>query len=398
MNILYTITAYPPSIGGAQLHLHELVKRIQTRHSVGVIYQWESMRTDWLRGTTINAPTPAQFREIEGVPTYQFTLTPAQRSALERWVMTYSITQGTSIQRISSVMQAQIAAAMPYVLDAPPSLIHNSRIGREGLTAASLALAHSRGIPFVLTPNHHHHWKTWLHRHYLDIYRRADMLIAMTQVERDELIRLGVDQERITVLGISTILAETADPNRFRARHQIPPDAPLVLFVGQKYRYKRYTLLVEAMAEVWKTHPEAYLVLIGPRTRGSRRYFAKRSDLRLLELDQVDLQTKTDAIAACDVLCVPSAHESFGGVYLEAWTFGKPVIGGDAPAIREVIQDGVDGFIVGDSVPTLTERLRALLNDPAMRDAFGQAGQRKAAHYRWESLAAALADAYARLT
>jgi glycosyltransferase involved in cell wall biosynthesis len=57
------------------------------------------------------------------------------------------------------------------------------------------------------------------------------------------------------------------------------------------------------------------------------------NDPRILELGSVDLQTKTDALEACTLLCLPSTQESFGGVYTEAWSFKKPVIGCDIPAV-----------------------------------------------------------------
>jgi hypothetical protein len=40
MNLLYTLTAYPPSTGGAQLHQHMLAQQMQHRHGVQVVSQW----------------------------------------------------------------------------------------------------------------------------------------------------------------------------------------------------------------------------------------------------------------------------------------------------------------------------------------------------------------------
>ncbi|MGB9594200.1 MAG: glycosyltransferase, partial [Anaerolineae bacterium] len=98
---------------------------------------------------------------------------------------------------------------------------------------------------------------------------------------------------------------------------------------------------------------------------------------------------KTSALAACDVFCMPSSQESFGGVFVEAWTMGKPVIGGDIPAVREVIADGVDGFLVPPDPATIADRILALLADPAMARRMGEAGRQKAlACFTWDKLAA----------
>ena len=51
------LTAYPFSIGGAQLLAHNLAKQLIVRHRLRVITQWSERRTDWLLGTTLNAPS-----------------------------------------------------------------------------------------------------------------------------------------------------------------------------------------------------------------------------------------------------------------------------------------------------------------------------------------------------
>ena len=53
MNLLYVLTAYPPSTGGAQLHTHLLAQQLLGGHSVQVITLWDENRTDWLLGTTL---------------------------------------------------------------------------------------------------------------------------------------------------------------------------------------------------------------------------------------------------------------------------------------------------------------------------------------------------------
>ena len=73
--------------------------------------------------------------------------------------------------------------------------------------------------------------------------------------------------------------------------------------------------------------------VITPRTPFSQKFFTQQPpDPRLIELGTVDLQQKTNALAACTLLCLPSTQESFGGVFTEAWSFEKPVIGANIPA------------------------------------------------------------------
>jgi glycosyltransferase involved in cell wall biosynthesis len=388
--ILMSITAYPPSMGGAQLLMHSLARQLHARYTVQVVSQWDAHRTDWLLGTTLHAPYPARAYVIDGIPVQRITLPPAARRRLRAWVYAYPVMQGLALRRIAQALAQEMA---PWA--AASDLIHNCRTGREGLSYASLQLARARDIPFVFTPVHHPRWGTWLHRHFHKLYRQADAVIALTEAERELLIRLGVDARRIHVTGMGPILADGGgDGRRFRDRHHLG-DEPLVLFLGQKYPYKGISAVLRAAPLVWERLPQARFAFVGPRTVYSRRLFTAELDARVLELDTVDLQEKTDALAACQVLCVPSLQESFGGVYTEAWSLGKPVIGGDIAALREVIDEGENGYLTGQQPAAIAERLVYLLERPALQTQLGLNGRQKVeARYSWPRLASLTEQVY----
>jgi glycosyltransferase involved in cell wall biosynthesis len=389
VRICFTSTSYLPAIGGAQLHTHRVVRELMGRHGVVVVTQWDQNRTDWLLGTTLCAPRVAKSYVFEGVPVHQITLTLADRLAVAPSVLAYYALKRQAIDHISDVLARKIE---PFAIGC--DLIHNSRIGREGLSYASLKVARRLGVPFVLVPYHHPRWVGWNYRAYLDLYRMADGVIALTKGEKETLIRLGVQQDRISITGMGPILSDRSDGDRFREAHGLASN-PVVLFVGQQYRYKGLEALLGAANGIWARYPTARLVFIGPPTQFSRRLFRGIGDSRITNLGQVDLQTKTDALAACDLLCVPSSQESFGGVYTEAWMLTKPVIGGDAPAVREVIEDGVDGFTVGQHALEIAEKVSYLLDNPTLGRRMGQAGRHKVLGlYTWDKLAARTEAAY----
>jgi glycosyltransferase involved in cell wall biosynthesis len=272
-------------------------------------------------------------------------------------------------------------------LEPEPSLIHNVRVGREPLTAASLAYARERDVPFVMTPNHHPRWRGWLYRVYCEIYRQADALIAFTEHERRILIGLGARPERVHVTGIGPVLAPTAEPERAREAFGLPER--FVLFLGQKYPYKGLDALLQAAPLVWRRHPDVHFAFVGPRTEHSRRLFGGASDPRIHEIDAVSLEDKTSLLRACEVLCVPSSQEAFGGVIVEAWSQGRPVVVGPAPAAFDVVSEGDDGWLVREATgEAVAERLGRLLDDPARATAMGARGAEKvAARYTWDRLA-----------
>ena len=83
-----------------------------------------------------------------------------------------------------------------------------------------------------------------------------------------------------------------------------------------------------------------------------------------------------EKLKAAHVLVVPSSYEGFGIVYLEGMGFGLPAIGTDLGAAREIISDGVDGFIVraGDAVELAT-RLKVLAEQRGTLIRMGQAAR-----------------------
>jgi hypothetical protein len=48
MRLLYTLTAYPPYIGGAPLHQHLVAQQLNQSHQIQVVSHWNKNRTYWL--------------------------------------------------------------------------------------------------------------------------------------------------------------------------------------------------------------------------------------------------------------------------------------------------------------------------------------------------------------
>lgn len=391
MKLLHTLTAYPPFIGGAQLHQHLLAQQLHEKHKVQAISFWDANRTDWLLGTTLKAHAAPRDYTLEDIAVHRLGFSWCDKLRMAPWLPLYYPLMSAALPPISQVIARHLT---PFARTT--DLIHNVRIGREGLTYASWQVARQQDIPFVFTPVHHPRWVGWRYRAYIDLYKQADAIIALTPSERQTLINLGVKDDKIHVTGVGPVLAERADGEAFRNRHQI--HGPMILFLGQHYPYKGYQQLLQASQQIWQHHPDTQLVFIGPPVKKSEAVFQEISDPRIHRLGTVSLQEKTDALAACDVLCLPSAQESFGGVYTEAWSFGKPVIGCKIPAVSDVIDDGVDGFLVAQDPEPIAERLRYLLEHPAAAKQMGLAGQQKVeSRYSWPHLARLTEQAYRQL-
>jgi glycosyltransferase involved in cell wall biosynthesis len=386
MKILYTITRYWPVVGGAETHLYQNIKHLPPEIEPRVRTFWNTNRTDWLWGTTVKAPyfEPYTDGRAQVLPLYMPFF---HRLRLTFPSMVYYPFKMYSLAPLTKALEPVL---MPEDFD----LIHNVRVGREPLSLASYNVAQKKGKPFVFTPLHHPRWVGWFYRQYLDLYRKADAVIATTESEKQTMIELGVKAERVFVHHVGAIPLLPGDGEAFRQKHQLEA-VPVVLFLGQKYPYKGFEAILKATSAVWQQYPKTHFVFIGPRTEESQKIFAGVTDKRILELDRVDEQTKSDALAACDIFCVPSDQESFGGVYLEAWTFKKPVIGGNIPAISEVISEGEDGLLVDQEPPKIANALIALLEDQKLRQKMGEAGYQKTlTKYSWENSTKQLLNVY----
>ncbi len=381
MKLLYTLTAYPPAIGGAQLHQHLLAQQLHQKHPIQVITHWNQNRTDWLLGTTLKAPQKTQNYTIDHIPVHQIGISLQDKLKLLPYLPIYYPLMSLALPKIADILESYLTN---YAQD--KDLIHNVRIGREGLSYASYNLAKKLDIPFVLTPVHHPRWVGWRYREYIKLYQLADAVITLTNSEKKILIKLGVKEDKIHLTGHGPILATNADPEDFKQRYQI--NEPMVLFLGQHYPYKGYQQLLQAASQIWQKIPETKFVFVGPSVGNSEQIYAQYQDHRIIRLGSVDLQTKTDALAACTLLCVPSTQESFGGVYTEAWSFAKPVIGCDIPAVAEVISQGVDGFLVPQESQSIAETICQVLLANNLAASLGIAGQRKVEEkFTWQRLA-----------
>lgn len=381
MKLLYTLTAYPPAIGGAQLHQHLLAQQLHQKHPIQVITHWNQNRTDWLLGTTLKAPQKTQNYTIDHIPVHQIGISLQDKLKLLPYLPIYYPLMSLALPKIADILESYLTN---YAQD--KDLIHNVRIGREGLSYASYNIAKKLDIPFVFTPVHHPRWVGWRYREYIKLYQLADAVITLTNSEKQILIKLGVKEDKIHTTGVGPILAANADPEDFKQRYQI--NEPMVLFLGQHYPYKGYQQLLQAASQIWQKIPETKFVFVGPSVGNSEQIYAQYQDHRIIRLGSVDLQTKTDALAACTLLCVPSTQESFGGVYTEAWSFAKPVIGCDIPAVAEVISQGVDGFLVPQESQSIAETICQVLLANNLAASLGIAGQRKVEEkFTWQRLA-----------
>lgn len=143
---------------------------------------------------------------------------------------------------------------------------------------------------------------------------------------------------------------------------------------------KRQHLLVKAFAPLAGEFPQWQVDLWGDESTFADSYTEEiRSLIREHHLeDRVRIRGVTHDVAAvygsADIFCFPSAFEGFGNALGEAMSAGLPAVGyRGSPAVNELIEDGVTGFLVEDGVEPLREALRTLMERPDLRVSMGHA-------------------------
>ena len=159
--------------------------------------------------------------------------------------------------------------------------------------------------------------------------------------------------------------------------------SPVFLFIGRLLRDKGVGEFVEAARSIRREYPHARFQLLGGLDEGNR------TGIRQPELDSwvaerivEHLGTTDDVrpfIAAASAVVLPSYREGLPRSLLEAAAMARPLIASDVPGCRDVIEDGVNGFLcnVRDSA-ALADAMRRLASLPRARQlAMGKAGRRR---------------------
>jgi L-malate glycosyltransferase len=158
------------------------------------------------------------------------------------------------------------------------------------------------------------------------------------------------------------------------------PQEKLIVHASNFRNIKRTEEVIEIFRLI-KSRLPAKLLLLGSgedleKTKTLAEFYQLEGDVHF-----IGNKSSVDPYMACgDLFLLPSEQESFGLVALEAMAYGVPVICSNVGGLSEVVQEGVNGFLlpVGD-VAAMTERALQLLSDQKLHAEFSAAAKREAA-------------------
>lgn len=264
-----------------------------------------------------------------------------------------------------------------------PDLLHAHHPYLLGDTA--LRVAAERDLPLVFT--HHTQYEHYTHYTPLDseairtfiihlstgYANQCDAVIAPSE-SIAEILRGRSVERTVTVIPTGVQLSRFADGSgsRFRKRHDLPADGPVIGHVGRLAEEKNLLFLAESVAQAMNESPEAYFVVVGDGPMRDRMQAALSDNglgERVLFTGTLLGPDLVDAYHAMNVFAFSSTTETQGMVLVEALSAGCPVVALDAPGSREVIRDETNGLCVAQQkASTFAQAVLRVLRTPGLGD------------------------------
>jgi glycosyltransferase involved in cell wall biosynthesis len=209
---------------------------------------------------------------------------------------------------------------------------------------------------------------------------RAPRVIVYNSVEERAMIHAAAQNQAVPgdVVGVGSALPGRLDPAGFRRRHGI--EGRFALYVGRIDKNKGCPQLFDFFRRYRRdTGSQLRLVLIG------KSALPLPDDPGLVPLGFLPDEEKWDALAACDLLLMPSQFESLSMVTLEAWWAERPVLANArCPVLRGQCQRSNAGLYYA-TYAEFAEALALLEGHDELRRSLGRNGRRYfETHYAWD--------------
>lgn len=395
MKILNVVQVYYPSVGGTQIFFKNIneycVKNFQDEVEVFTVDSWFGPNKNVYKKIE-----PAK-EMINGVLLNRFSFLRFQRKPLmflKKLLSLFFKTDKLFLLPLTGPWSPQLIKA---IKNSDADVIVGAAAGYMHMTYSLWRNKTKNPKPFVAQGALHFFYNTNeppIFGKSLKAMQSADCCILNTEFEKQKLIELGVDKNKIVVTGSAVDVNKFLDRDScvIRKKFSLNKSDILVGYIGRIEKYKNVVVLLQAFANAFQQNKNLRLLIAGLKSQYAEELKASVSDAdfamqnQIFFLEDFSEEEKPFIYNALDIFALPSVNESFGMVFLEAWCCKKPVIGTNVGAIASVISDNVDGFLFEPfNEKDLSEKILLLANDEIKRRQMGEAGFNKVQqNYTWE--------------
>ena len=205
--------------------------------------------------------------------------------------------------------------------------------------------------------------------------------------------------------GVDTeVFGQAYDLGALRRAFALTPENRVVMTIGGFRPVKDYPTLLRAFALLYRTMPEARLMLVGRspdnHMQGQLETLANELGIREVVRFPGTRHDTPQLLALCDVYVNSSVYEGMSNTILEAMAARKPVVATAVGGTPDLVCDQLTGVLVPPGNDhALAERLEILLSDPARAQTMGAAGrERVLRNHSMARMIQAYSDLYEEMT
>jgi UDP-glucose:(heptosyl)LPS alpha-1,3-glucosyltransferase len=187
--------------------------------------------------------------------------------------------------------------------------------------------------------------------------------------------------------------SRAGEASTLRGELGIDGDRLVAIFVGSEWERKGLEPVIQALAlaDGWD------LLVVGNGDRDRYRELAERAGVdRAVHWFGVSRDV-APLYQLADAFVFPSSYEAFPLVALEAAASGLPILATPVNGVRELVQEGANGFLISREPRVIADRLERLAADPQLRARLGAGARHSALEYSWEKMVARHDELYAAL-
>lgn len=211
------------------------------------------------------------------------------------------------------------------------------------------------------------------------MFKRSNIKLSHTY-QHSHLIahQMNISPSKIRIIphGTSIMEGQTIEPT------QSSGDTLNILFLGRLESRKGIHTFLKAIPLLRNKHANLHFRIAGEDPENVyQNIFNEENPSNTAEvtfLGEITHEQKVEEYNNCDIFAAPSLYESFGLIYIEAMSFGKPVIGCSAGGAIEVIKDKEVGYLIEPgSVEELSAAINLLVSNPDLRAKLGEAAKQR---------------------
>ncbi len=226
------------------------------------------------------------------------------------------------------------------------------------------------------------------HLTYLGDFTRSEISRALSPKASSAMVKIapGIDTEHFAPHTGATELRRSLGLT----------DKKVIVSVGRLVHRKGQDMLITALPQILKTHPEAHVLMVGegPYREHLQKLVAKyKVETAITFIGKIQYSDLPRYISVGDIFAMPSRSrlaglevEGLGIVYLEASSCALPVIAGKSGGAPDAVLEGVTGVAVDGTNPTeIAGAVISLLDNPAAAREMGIAGRKWInSDWRWQ--------------